>query len=56
MAIEIKGIPVLTGEDARLFYEEAEKNSRLPNPILTKEQKEILHRMLNSSKGFSFPD
>ena len=38
MAMTINSSPVLTGESARAFIEEAERNSKLPTPRLSAER------------------
>ena len=38
MAMTINSSPVLTGESARVFYEEAERNGKLPTPRLSAER------------------
>ena len=38
MAMTINSSPVLTGESARAFIEEAERNGKLPTPCLSPER------------------
>lgn len=38
MAMTINSSPVLTGESARAFVEEAERNGKLPTPRLSPER------------------
>lgn len=38
MAMTINSSPMLTGESARAFIEEAERNSKLPTPRLSAER------------------
>ncbi len=42
MAMTINSSPVLTGESAKAFFEEAERNSKLPTPRLSPEREEQL--------------
>ncbi len=51
----IKTSPELWGEDAIRFTEEAERNSKLPTPKLSKEQRKVLSTMLDSAKDIIFP-
>lgn len=48
----INSSPVLTGESARAFVEEAEKNSQLPTPKLTPEREAELREMEKRSREF----
>ena len=50
MAMSIKTSPELWGEDARVFTEEAERNSKLPTPKLSEKQRKILSTMLESAR------
>lgn len=38
MAMTINSSPVLTGESAKAFFEEAERNGKLPTPRLSPER------------------
>lgn len=53
MALAIKTIPVLTGEDAERFVNEAEKNSKNRGEKLSKEKAEKLKKFLEKSRNFS---
>ena len=54
MAMTINSSPVLTGESARVFVEEAERNSKLPTPRLSPEREAQLREMdLRSRELFS---
>ncbi len=55
MAMTIKTSPELWGEDARIFMEEAERNSMLPTPKLNATQRKTLSTMLESAKNIIFP-
>lgn len=55
MAMTIKTSPTLTGEDARIFTEEATRNGKLPTPKLSDAQRRMLYTMLNSGKNITFP-
>lgn len=55
MAMTIKTSPVLWGEDARIFNEEAERNGKLPTPKLSASQRKVLSTMLESAKNIIFP-
>ena len=50
MAMSIKTSPELWGEDARVFTEEAERNSKLHTPKLSEKQRKILSTMLESAR------
>lgn len=52
MAIAIKSIPTLTGEDAERFVLEAEENGKRPTPFLSPERKAKLKDFLESSRLF----
>lgn len=52
MAIAIKAIPTLTGEDAERFVLEAEENGKRPTPFLSPERKAKLKDFLESSRLF----
>lgn len=55
MAMTINSSPVLTGESARAFIEEAERNSKLPTPRLSAEREAQLVEFLRKSREFIFP-
>lgn len=52
MAIAIKTIPVLKGEAAERFVQEAEENAKRPTPRLSPERKAALTAFLESSRQF----
>ena len=62
MAMTINSSPVLEGESAMAFWEEAERNAKLPTPRLSTDQeaklreierksRELYHRVFGKSKG-----
>ena len=51
----INSSPVLTGESARKFVEEAERNSKLPTPRLSAEREAQIAEFLKKSREFVFP-
>ncbi len=55
MAMTIKTSPVLRGEDAQNFIEEADRNGKLPTPKLSASQRKVLTTMLESAKNIIFP-
>ena len=52
MAMTINSSPVLTGESARAFIEEAERNGKLPTPRLSSERELELREMERRSREF----
>lgn len=52
MAMTINSSPVLKGESARLFVEEAERNSQLPTPRLSAEREAELREAEYRSREF----
>ncbi len=54
MALAIKSIPVLYGDAAERFEEEAEANSKNPVPSLSKEEKTKLDNFIAKSRNFVF--
>lgn len=55
MAMTINSSPVLTGESAKAFIEEAERNGKLPTPRLSAEREAELREMdRRSRKLFAF--
>ncbi len=50
MAMTINSSPVLTGESAEAFVEEAERNAKLPTPRLTPEREAQLREMDRRSR------
>jgi len=55
MAMTINSSPVLTGESARAFVEEAERNGKLPTPRLSPERETQIAEFLKKSREFIFP-
>lgn len=55
MAMTINSSPVLVGESARTFIEEAEKNGKLPTPRLSPEREAELREFDRRSREFVFP-
>lgn len=57
MAMTINSSPVLTGESARAFVEEAERNGKLPTPRLSPEREtQIAEFKKNRASSFSLID
>lgn len=57
MAMTINSSPVLTGESARAFVEEAERNGKLPTPRLSPERETQIAEFLKSrASSFSLID
>ncbi len=50
MAMTINSSPVLTGESARVFMEEAERNGKLPTPRLSFEREAELREAERKSR------
>jgi len=50
MAMTINSSPVLIGESARIFVEEAERNGKLPTPRLSAEREDELRDIENRSR------
>ncbi len=55
MAMTINSSPVLTGESAKAFIEEAERNGKLPTPRLSAEREAQIAAFLKRSHDFIFP-
>ena len=55
MAMTINSSPVLTGESAKAFIEEAERNGQLPTPRLSPEREAQIMDFLRRSRAFVFP-
>ena len=51
----INSSPVLTGESARAFLEEAERNAKLPTPRLSPEREAELREYDRMCREFKFP-
>lgn len=52
MAMTINSSPVLTGESAKAFVEEAERNGKLPTPRLSPEREAQLREIEQRSREF----
>lgn len=52
MAMTINSSPVLTGESARAFVEEADRNSKLPTPRLSAAREAELREVERKSRDF----
>ena len=52
MALSIKSIPVLQGDDAERFELEAAENAKLNTPQMPQEVKKMLQEFLQRSKSF----
>ncbi len=52
MAMTINSSPVLTGESAKAFYEEAERNGKLPTPRLSPEREAQLREYDRKCREF----
>ncbi|MDE7418734.1 MAG: hypothetical protein K2N35_00825 [Muribaculaceae bacterium] len=52
MAMTINSSPVLTGESARAFIEEAERNGKLPTPHLSSEREAQIMEFEQKSRKF----
>ena len=52
MAMTINSSPVLTGESAKAFLEEAERNGKLPTPLLSEEREAQLREIERKSRVF----
>lgn len=55
MAMTINSSPVLVGESALAFVEEAERNGKLPTPRLSAEREAQITEFLRKSHDFIFP-
>lgn len=55
MAMTINSSPVLTGESAKSFIEEADRNGTLPTPHLSPEREAQITEFLRKSREFIFP-
>lgn len=54
MAMTINSSPVLTGESAKAFLEEAERNGKLPTPRLSSEREAQLRELERQSREFYY--
>ena len=52
MAMTINSSPVLTGESARAFIEEADRNGKLPTPRLSPEREAQIREFEQKSREF----
>ena len=55
MAMTIKSTPILWGEDAERFNEEADRNGKLPNPIISEAKRKKVAAMWEECKRAVFP-
>lgn len=55
MAMTINSSPILTGESAIAFVEEAERNSKRPTPRLSQEMETQLREYECKCREFIFP-
>lgn len=55
MAMTINSSPVLTGESAKAFVEEAERNGKLPTPRLSARREAELRNYERKCREFIFP-
>lgn len=55
MAMTINSSPVLTGESAKVFVEEADRNGQLPTPSLSEEREAQIAEFIRKSRDFIFP-
>lgn len=55
MAMTINSSPVLTGESALAFVEEAERNAKRPAAQLSAERETQIAEFLRKSRDFIFP-
>lgn len=55
MAMTIKSTPILWGEDAERFNEEADRNGKLPTPIISEERRKKIRAMWEECKRATFP-
>ena len=55
MAMSINSSPILTGESASAFVEEAERNGKLPTPCLSPKREAQIAEFLRKSREFIFP-
>lgn len=52
MAMTINSSPILTGESAKAFIEEAERNTKLPTPRLSPEREAQIREFEQRSREF----
>lgn len=55
MAMTINSSPVLVGDSARAFVEEADRNAKLPTPRLSPEREAQLRDYERKCREFVFP-
>lgn len=55
MAMTINSSPILTGESAKAFIEEAERNGKLPTPRLSPEREAQIADFLKKIARVHFP-
>ncbi len=55
MAMTIKSTPILWGEDAERFNEEADRNGKLPTPRISEAKRKAVVSMWEQAKRIVFP-
>lgn len=55
MALTIKSTPILWGEDAKRFNEEADRNSKLSTPRMSEARRKKVAAMWEECKNAVFP-
>jgi hypothetical protein len=55
MAMTINSSPVLMGDSARAFIEEADLNARKETPQLSNQRESEIAAFINKSRSFIFP-
>ncbi len=55
MAMTIKSNPILWGDDAERFNEEADRNAKLPTPIISEAKRKKVAAMWEECKRAVFP-
>jgi len=55
MAMTIKSTPILWGEDAVRFNEEADRNGKLPTPRISEARRKVISAMWEECKRAVFP-
>ncbi len=55
MAMTIKSTPILWGEDAERFNAEADRNGKLPTPMISEEKRKKVAAMWEECKRVVFP-
>ncbi|MBD5313593.1 MAG: hypothetical protein HDS06_05160 [Bacteroides sp.] len=55
MAIPIKAVPILSGDIADDFVQQAEKREKHPAPKLSDEREERIAKVMRQMREFKFP-